>query len=70
MSTQEMYLNKFLQEHPSFSKVDSLAEEDKEKVLWAADNGYARVELAPGDVQVVSKHQLTKAKMWWEKMHG
>lgn len=65
-----IYLNKFLSEHPTFQKVSDLTDEDQRVIRWAADKGYARIELAPGDVEVVSKHQLAKAKMWWEKMHG
>lgn len=65
-----IYLNKFLSEHPTFQKVSDLTDEDQKVIRWAADKGYARIELAPGGVEVVSKHQMTKAKMWWEKMHG
>lgn len=62
-----MYLTKFLSEHPSFQTLDSLTDADKEVVLWAKQEGYVRTELAPGNVEVVSKHQIEKAKMWWEK---
>lgn len=62
-----MYLTKFLAEHPSFQTLDSLTDEDKEVVLWAKEKGYVRTEQAPSDVEVVSKHQIEKAKMWWEK---
>ena len=65
-----IYLTKFLSEHPTFQKISDLEDKEQEIVRWASNEGYARIELAPGDVEVVSKHQLKKAKMWWKKMHG
>lgn len=65
-----MYLTKFLSEHPSFQTLDSLKEEERKIVLWAKKEGYARTEQAPGNVEVVSKHQIEKSKMWWEKTGG
>lgn len=63
-----IYLNRFLKEHPSFSVLQNLEKIDKEIVLWAKEHGYIRTEFAPGNVEVISKHQIEKAKMWWEKV--
>lgn len=65
-----VHLNKFLLEHSDFKVVSSLTEEDQEKVRWADAEGYARIELAPGNVEVVSIPQIEKARMWWEKLHS